>query len=169
MRQLLCECSAKLADLDLSRTTISGEGLESLPVLNLEKLNLTNCKNLTKTGLLEFLSKCSATLKDLNLSGNEISGEGLESLPVLKLEKLNLNSCRKLTNAGLLELLGKCSATLADLDLTKTNFSGESLADWFERHAPGKLRRLWLSLENVFAADIERIRTALPYCNVYQS
>ena len=160
--------SATLADIDLSRTEISGEGLKSLPVLNLENLNLTCCRKLTNAGLLELLCKCSATLKDLNLSSTTISGEGLASLPVLKLEKLIL-TCRKLTNTGLLELLGKSSATLTDLNLSLTTISGESLADWIERHAPGKLRRLWLSLENVFAADIERIRTALPYCNVYQS
>merc|ERR1719239_68256 len=84
--QLLGKCSATLENLNLHETFISGEGLESLPVLQqLEILNLSNCWNLTNTGLLQLLAKCSATLKVLNLGGNGakenyISGEGLESL-----------------------------------------------------------------------------------------
>jgi len=125
------------------------------------------CWRLTNTGLLELLAKCSATLKSLNLVKTGFSGEGLESVPVLKLEKLHLSVCWSLTNTGLLELLAKCTATLESLNLYRTGISGEDLADWIARHAPGKLRHLELSLcKNVSAADKERIRTALPQCEV---
>ena len=128
--QLLAICSATLEDLNLCGLTyISGEGLESLPVLKqLENLDLGNCENLTNTGLLQLLAKCFATLKDLYVWKTEISGEGLESLPVLKqLEKLDLAWCENLTNTGLLQLLAKCSATLEDLNLGETKISGEGL------------------------------------------
>merc|ERR1740128_1175112 len=89
--QLLAKCSATLKDMNLGSTRISGEGLESAPVLKqLETLNLFSCDQLTNTGLLQFLAKCSATLKDMNLRRTGITGEGLDSVPVLKqLEKLN--------------------------------------------------------------------------------
>ena len=119
-------------------------------------------------GLLQLVAECSATLEDLNLFGTGISGEGLESLPVLKqLEKVSLGYCKNLTNTGLLQLLAKCSATLVELNLAGTKISGEILADWIARHAPGKLRRLDLrDCRNVSAADRDRIRTALPQCEV---
>merc|ERR1740128_1373214 len=128
--QLLAKCSATLKDMNLGSTRISGEGLESAPVLKqLETLNLYKCDQLTNTGLLQLLAKCSATLKDMNLSKTGISGEGLESVPVLKqLETLNLGGYHgQLTNTGLLQLLAKCSATLEYLDLEGTGISGEGL------------------------------------------
>merc|ERR1719341_1259186 len=127
--QLLGKCSATLEDLDLDGTKISGEGLESLPVLKqLETVNLQACFYLTNTGLLQLLSKCSATLKDLNLDMNQISGEGLESIPLLEqLEKVNLGNCNKLKNASVLQLLAKCSAALKDLNLAGTGIRGEGL------------------------------------------
>ena len=170
--QLLAKCSATLKDLRLNGTKISGEGLESIPVLKqLEEITLRFCKNLTNTGLLQVLTKCSATLKDLDMCATEISGEGLEGLPVMEqLEKLDLGDCKDLTTTGLLQLLAKCSATLEDLYLHRTQINGEILADWIARHAPGKLRKLNLGdCRNVSAADGERIRTALPQCQVYLS
>ena len=132
--ELLGKCSATLKDLNLYGTKISGEGLESLPVLKqLEKVNLMFCDNLTNTGLLQLLAKCSATLEDLYLNGTKISGEGLESLPVMEqLKKVNLGSCGNLTNTGLLQLLAKCSATLKVLKLggnrdEEMGISGEGL------------------------------------------
>merc|ERR1740128_699738 len=94
--QLLAKCSATLKDINLHFTGISGEGLESVPVLEqLETLNLSYCRELTNTGLLQLLAKCSATLKDMNLYRTGISGEGLESIPVLKqFETLSLSLCR---------------------------------------------------------------------------
>merc|ERR1740128_314729 len=180
--QLIAKCSATLKDMDLDRTGISGEGLESVPVLKqLKTLNLEDCGQLTNTGLLQLLAKCSATLKHLNLEGTGITGEGLDSVPVLNLETLNLKSCRNLTNTGLLELLAKCTATLESLnlcftgmstnvftgDLEGTDISGKHLADWIARHAPGKLRHLKLyDIRNVSDVDICRIRIALPQCEV---
>ena len=134
-----------------------------------KKLNLVCCQNLTNTGLLQLLAECSATLEDLYLNATKISGEGLESLPVLEqLKKVNMEWCENLTNTGLLQLLAKCSATLENLNLAGTKISGGILADWIARHAPGKLRRLDLrDCRNVSAADRERIRTALPQCDVH--
>merc|ERR1719341_2791798 len=154
--QLLSKCSATLKDLNLDMTQISGEGLESIPLLEqLEKVNFGNCENLKNAGLLQLLAKCSATLKDLRLYGTKISGEGLESIPVLKqLEDITLRFCKNLTNTGLLQVLTKCSATLKDLDMCATEINGEILADWIARHAPGKLRKLNLGdCRNVSAAD----------------
>merc|ERR1740128_428714 len=121
--QLLAKCSATLKHLNLDSTWISGEGMESVPVLKqLETLNLYDCGQLTKSGLLQLLAKCTATLKDMNLSRTGISGEGLESVPVLEqLETLNLAYCGFLTNTGLLQLLAKCSATLKHLNLNGTD------------------------------------------------
>merc|ERR1740128_691152 len=65
-------------------------------ILEMKKLNMEKCWNLTNTGLLQLLAKCSATLEHLNLRETGISGEGLESVPVLKLEKLDLGLCRNL-------------------------------------------------------------------------
>ena len=128
LRQLLAKCSATLRKLDLWRTGISGEGLDSIPVLKqLEKLNLGNCWDLTNTGLLQLLAKCSSTLKELNLCRTGISGEGLDSIPDLQLEILDLSSNQNMTDTGLLQFLAKCSSTLKDLDLNKTGISGEGL------------------------------------------
>ena len=52
--QFLVKCSATLKDLDLNKTSISGEGLESIPVLKLETLRLESCWKLTNTGLLQL-------------------------------------------------------------------------------------------------------------------
>merc|ERR1740128_1067394 len=125
---ILAKCSATLKDLNVGTTGISGEGLESVPVLKLEKLYLNHCMNLTKKGLTELLAKCSATLESLNLYYTLITGEGLDSVPVLKqLETLNLGECDQLTDTGLLQLLVKSSATLKELYLGNTRISGEGL------------------------------------------
>merc|ERR1740128_739519 len=172
--QLLAKCSATLEYLDLEGTGISGEGLKSVPALKLKKLDVSACLNLTNTGLLQLLAKCTATLEHLDLSYTRISGEGLDSVPVLeKLETLDLTNCRNLTKTGLLQLLAKCTATLKSLNLRYT-IDIENLADLIVRHAPGKLRHLDLRncenmyelCKNVSAADRERIRTALPQCEV---
>merc|ERR1740128_392810 len=127
--QLLAKCSATLKDMNLEGTGISGEGLESVPVLKqLETLNLGGYHGqLTNTGLLQLLAKCSATLEYLDLEGTGISGEGLKSVPALKLKKLDVSACLNLTNTGLLQLLAKCTATLEHLDLSYTRISGEGL------------------------------------------
>ena len=91
VRELLTRCSATLKDLNLNGTDISGEGLENVPVLKLEKLNLAFSK-VSNTGLQQLLAKCSATLKDINLSDTDISGESLVSVPVLKLNKLKMSN-----------------------------------------------------------------------------
>merc|ERR1740128_594565 len=41
--QLLAKCTDTLKELNVNGTGISGEGLESVPVLNLETLNLRSC------------------------------------------------------------------------------------------------------------------------------
>merc|ERR1740128_253969 len=126
--QFLAKCSATLEQLNLNSTAISGEDLESVPVLKqLKTLNLGGCRYLTNTGLLQLLAKCTATLESLNLSNTGITGEGLDSVPVLKLEKLDLNGCGHLEDTGLLQLLAKCSASLKDMNLGSTRISGEGL------------------------------------------
>merc|ERR1740128_484315 len=126
--QLLVKSSATLKELYLGNTRISGEGLESVPVLKLEVLDLIHCRYLTNTGLLELLAKCTATLKHLELHGAIlISGEGLESIPVLKqLEILNLRCCDQLTNTSQMQLLAKCSATLKSIEVY-TGITGEGM------------------------------------------
>ena len=86
VQELLTRCSATLKDLNFYGTDMSGEGLENVPVLKLEKLDLQESL-VSNTGLQQFLAKCSATLKDVELAGSDISGGGRENVPILDLEK----------------------------------------------------------------------------------
>jgi len=52
------------------------------------------------------------------------------------------------------------------VSLRLTGVSGAMLVNWIAQIAPGRLRKLWLSYPTVSAADIARIRTVLPTCDL---
>ena len=82
-----------------SRSGFTGIGFKiagvSLP--NLEKLNLSFCKQITDRGLIKILSISGNTLRELNLVGTEITGIGFKEagLSLRNLEKPNLVHCKK--------------------------------------------------------------------------
>merc|ERR1740128_791350 len=66
--ELLTKCSATLKDLKLNNMlNFSGEGLESIPDLKLEILELAENHELRFECFVQLLVKCSATLKHLTL------------------------------------------------------------------------------------------------------
>jgi len=73
--KILSISGKKLRYLDVFRTNITGigfkEGVKSLPML--EKLDLSECDELTKEGLLEILSIAGNRLKTVQGYGNNIS------------------------------------------------------------------------------------------------
>merc|ERR1740128_333107 len=168
--ELLTKCSATLKDLKLNNMlNFSGEGLESIPDLKLEILELAENHELRFECFVQLLVKCSATLKHLTLrSPMFYDCEALmESIPVLKLETLRLEYANWFRDTDLMLLLSRCSANLEELRLHDTYASGETLADCLSNVAFGKLRVLGItSCENVTDEDKERIRAALPQCEV---
>merc|ERR1740128_1317010 len=130
--ELLAKCSATLKDLKLNNMlNFSGEGLESIPDLKLEILELAENHELRFECFVQLLVKCSATLKHLTLrSPMFYDCEALmESIPVLKLETLRLEYANWFRDTDLMLLLSRCSANLEELRLHDTYASGETLAD----------------------------------------
>ena len=96
--EILNRSGSNLRELDLSRSRISGVGVNSLP--NLEVLNLYFCYMLTDGGLKEFLRLSGCTLRVLDVSCcTRITGQGVKeevSLPML--EELDMRGCEQLTD-----------------------------------------------------------------------
>ena len=88
--QILQLCESALRSLDIGYTQITGENLSeykgTLPCL--ENLNMSYCRQLTNTGLLQILQLCGSTLRSLNISGTNITEENLSeykrTLPCLE-------------------------------------------------------------------------------------
>jgi len=119
--------------IDLSNTKFTGAGMTGLHAPQLEDLNLSYCKDLTDSGLLELLTNNCDKLKRLNLLETKITGTGLTGIHAPQLEDLILSSCYYLTDSGLLELLANSCAKLKRLDLTRTKITGTGLTGL---HAP---------------------------------
>ena len=124
---LLNKIGETLKNLDIRCTSVSFSNVGSLtcsfPVL--EKLNLSQCFNLTDAGIMGFLNKTGETLKILNLSGTSVSFSNVGSLTCSfpMLEKLNLSEGSNLTEAGIIGFLNKTGETLKNLDLRGTYVS----------------------------------------------
>jgi len=116
--------------LDLSRTGFSGAGLVRLNInlQQLEKLHLSECRNLTDTVVQELLTTSGATLTWLALRWTHISDAALAGLRLPKLEHLDLSDCRNLTDSMVQELLTTSGSTLRILVLGWTNISDAALA-----------------------------------------
>jgi len=117
--------------LDLSSTRFSGAaGLVRLHnnLQQLEKLHLSNCRNINDAVVQELLTTSGSTLRILDLSRTNISDAALAGVMLPKLEHLDLSDCRNLTDTVVQELLTAIGSTLRILGLGRTNISGAALA-----------------------------------------
>ena len=95
---------SSLQSLYLSETNVTGEILSeftgSLPVIT--ELDLSNCKQLTDTGLLYLLQLGRKTLNSMLIICASITGEKLKELEGTMecLETFAFNSCEKITDGG---------------------------------------------------------------------
>ena len=114
----LLKTGANLRILHLSGTNVSFSGIDSLTTsfLNLEKLDLSYCSNMTDTGLITFLNRTGGNLRILHLSGTNVSFSGIDSLTMsfAQLKELDLSWCRNVTEADLITFL---SSTRGDLTI----------------------------------------------------
>ena len=125
-------CGIHLTSLDVSWSTITGEGFNVLQdkFTNMEKLCLQGCLRLTPQGLVEILDMCGGKLKDLNISWTNVTGHCLDELQgkFADLKKLNLYNL-SLTDQGLLQVLRMCGTKLQEINISNTNVTGQGLDD----------------------------------------
>lgn len=89
-------------------TNITGENFDA-NLINLKRLDLTNCSELTNEGLVNILQSCFLRLRDLNLSSTRISGSSfLAFIGKLNLKRLDLSGCVNVTSFR----LGAAQATV---------------------------------------------------------
>ncbi|KAH8595729.1 hypothetical protein B0O99DRAFT_686711 [Bisporella sp. PMI_857] len=75
-----------------------------------ERLTLTNCKNITDSGLIALLDQ-SVNLLALDIAGNEeITEASMKTLARFchKLQGLNITGCQKISNESLIEVANNC-------------------------------------------------------------
>ncbi|MBA7639898.1 hypothetical protein ES703_47559 [subsurface metagenome] len=129
----------------------------------LQELHLSGCKNITDAGLVHLKGLGQLRALDLGYCGN-ITDAGLAHLEGLgQLRELHLRSCENITDAGLVHL--KALRQLRVLNLSYC----ENITDAGLAHLEGlgQLRVLWLvGCENITDAGVQRIRKALPQCDV---
>jgi len=93
----LNQTGSTLRILRLRETAFSFSGIESVTVSFrlLEEFYLSNCKNMTDTGLVMFLNKTGGNLKILKLYITDVSLLGTESMTsnVSLLKELDLSEC----------------------------------------------------------------------------
>ena len=136
---LLKMSGSKLKHLELYyNVKITGDSLGGLQFLHLETLNISNCWNLTDTGLVNLLQMTGKKLKDFELSSDryntyfdKVTGDSLggPGLKFPQLETLNISECRKLTDTGLVNLLQMSGNKLKHLQLYyNVRITGDGLA-----------------------------------------
>ena len=144
--KILGICGIQLTSLDVTGSTVTGEGFHVLKdkFSNMEKLCLEKCVGLTQQGLLQILKMCGSRLQDLNISETDITGQGLEELQekFADLKALSLYCCKNVTDQGLLKVLRMCGTKLQDLDITGTNITGQGLEKMQEKFADLKALNL---------------------------
>ena len=121
-----------LKHLNLERTNITGDSLYNLKSkFKMNYLNLTNCKQLSDSGLQNMLSVCGSFIKDLYLCGTNITGEGIattkKQLSLQRLQNLRLDSCKQLTDFGLVQFLMITGKNIKVLKISNGNITGEGL------------------------------------------
>jgi len=109
---------------------ITGEILVEVsnPKSALKVLDLSECKNLTDTGLVCLLSMIDGdSLTELCLRGTKLTLSAMTSLNAIaafyNLEVLVLNSCKNLSETGVISLFNKIGEELKRLYLVGTNLS----------------------------------------------
>ena len=119
--------------------TDEGLGVVAESCTNLISLDLSFCNEITSTGL-KAIAESFPNLASLNLSNcYNISDEGLQAVAqhCTDITHLDLKSCRNITDEGLDHL--KSLTNLTDLDF---------------------------DCENITAAGLAQLRTALPHCDI---
>ena len=115
----------KKLDLGGTNLSLSNADLITSRFSKLEVLSLSNCKNLSETGVISLFNKIGEGLKKLNLgcTNLSLSNAGLITSRFSKLEELSLSNCKNLSETGVISLLNKIGEGLKILDLGGTNLS----------------------------------------------
>jgi hypothetical protein len=127
---MFLENCINLREVALYHSSINGKGLAVLikaAGVNLQKLNLSFCRNLATEDFI--LLKDCLSLKEINLSRSSIDGKGLSILiktAGADLRKLDLSSCQNL-NAEDFVLLENCPV-LREVNLSDSSINGKGLA-----------------------------------------
>jgi len=105
--------------------SLSNAGLITSRFSKLEELRLSNCKNLSETGVISLFNKIGEELKTLYLVGTNLSlsNAGLITRRFSKLEVLSLSKCKNLSETGVISLFNKIGEELKKLYLVGTNLS----------------------------------------------
>jgi len=126
----------RLRIINLGRNDISLASIGSLPITFpwLEELDLSNCDNLTDSGLISLLNKVGVQLTHLSIAdSSSISLSQADSLisNFPKLTYLYMRRCRNITDSGLLSLLNRtgCLSSLRHLNIEGTNVSLTYVSD----------------------------------------
>ena len=136
--EILNRSKSNLRELDLSRSKITGVGIEEgvNSLLNLETLKLSLCYNLTDGGLKEILRISGSSIRVLDISSTNITGQGfMDGVSLPMLEELNLSSCRELTDGGLKEILRISGSSIRVLDVSYTNITEQGFKDGVSLYA----------------------------------
>ena len=130
---LLNRVGGDLEDLDLSETNLTLDNIGDLTnrFLNLKKLNLLGCRNITDAGTVLLLNRVGGDLEDLDLSDTNITLNSIGDLNsrYLKLEVLSFYFCRNITDAGTILLLNRVGGELKHLNLSDTNIALNRMGD----------------------------------------
>ena len=105
--RLLEICGSSLRELDLSRTLVSGAGLDKLDRLrNIEVLNLFHCPDITDQGLQHLLEVGQTTLRTLNISRTNITGRSLLQVvtTLRSLERIDPFNCPNISGTDIRRL-----------------------------------------------------------------
>ena len=89
--------------------SLSNAGLITSRFSKLEELSLSNCKNLSETGVISLFNKIGEGLKILDLGGTNLSlsDAHLITTSFKRLEELDLGMCKNLSEIGVISLLNK--------------------------------------------------------------
>jgi hypothetical protein len=99
----------KKLDLGGTNLSLSNADLITSRFSKLEVLSLSNCKNLSETGVISLLNKIGEGLKILDLGGTNLSlsDAHLITTSFKRLEELDLGMCKNLSEIGVISLLNK--------------------------------------------------------------
>ena len=141
--------------LKLGETNMNDYALEILSdqdhinLLQITKLDLSCCTNLTSQGLVEFFKKFKGTkLRHLKLRETAIDDRGVEELCnaafIENLEKLKLNDCKKITDKGVSTLILKSAKfkKLRSLSLSGVAVSDSNIQNFGTSSLIANLRTL---------------------------
>ena len=162
LRDILSIAGLKLRCLMLESTNITGEGImaSAVHLSKLDRLCLSDCRQLTDRGLYEILQMSGSRLKVLELTRTNVTGRSV-AVSTVKFEELNsilLHGCPQLTDQGLSDLLRICGPNLSSMDLGGTKLVGSSLAGCIKRFSC--LKKLYLvdcEFTNAVLSDLNEV------------